>query len=159
MYWTCWFFHSVIFPGGDAQASLTDVLAFVTGAERPPILGFDTIPTIVFHQETFPTANTCAIILRLPTTHDEYEEFKSKMDFAILNSPCFGQTWLVSVIRDFQCVKRLLFQGRKWILWCSTLPVLERCMLCLTLIICITYFIFFKILSKHLVWLTDWMYA
>ncbi|XP_078361567.1 G2/M phase-specific E3 ubiquitin-protein ligase-like [Oculina patagonica] len=76
---------------GDTQASLSDVLAFATGAERQPILGFDTIPTIEFHNEIFPTANTCATILRIPTTHEEYEEFKSKMDFAILNSPCFGQ--------------------------------------------------------------------
>lgn len=79
------------FPGGDAQASLAYVLAFATGAEIPPIMGFDTIPTIKFNKETCPTTNTCATILRLPTTYEEYEDFKAKMDFAILNSPCFGQ--------------------------------------------------------------------
>lgn len=66
-------------------------MVFVTGAEVPPTLGFDTIPTIYFIEEPFPTANTCGTSLRLPTVYDNYDDFKEKMDYSILNSPCFGQ--------------------------------------------------------------------
>ena len=80
-----------LFSGRDAQASLQDVLIFVTGAQVPPTLGFDTQPKISFVDEAFPSANTCATTLRLPTIYETYEEFKEKMDYAILNCPCFGQ--------------------------------------------------------------------
>ena len=77
--------------GGDAQVSLGDVLSFATGANVPPVLGFDHSPVIAFTDMAFPTANTCAMILRLPTLYDNYDEFKGKMDYGVLNSPCFGQ--------------------------------------------------------------------
>ena len=66
-------------------------MIFATGANIPPTLGFDTIPTISFTDGGFPTANTCATTLRLPTIHTSYEDFKEKIDYSILNSPCFGQ--------------------------------------------------------------------
>ncbi|CAH3133273.1 unnamed protein product [Porites lobata] len=75
----------------EAKATLGDVLAFATGADVPPTLGFDTTPTISFVDGAFPTANTCSATIRLPTIHDTYDDFKEKMDFAILNSPSFGQ--------------------------------------------------------------------
>lgn len=77
--------------GGDALATLGDVLSFATGADVPPVLGFDNSPVIAFTDMAFATANTCATTLRLPTVYDSYDEFKEKMDFSILNSPCFGQ--------------------------------------------------------------------
>ncbi|XP_068744490.1 G2/M phase-specific E3 ubiquitin-protein ligase-like isoform X2 [Montipora capricornis] len=75
----------------EAQATLEAVMVFATGADVPPILGFDTIPTISFTDGVFPTSNTCSAIIRLPTIHNTYDDFKEKMDFAILNSPSFGQ--------------------------------------------------------------------
>lgn len=49
-------------------------------------------PKISFLAENaiFPTVSTCAIELKLPTSHVSYEEFKDKMDFAILNLNGFG---------------------------------------------------------------------
>ena len=55
------------------------------------MLGFDDGPVIAFTDMAFPTANKYATILRLPTVYENYDEFKEKMDFSILNSPCFGQ--------------------------------------------------------------------
>lgn len=80
----------------DAEASIEEVLVFVTGASRPPPLGFDEPATITFlDDEPFAMANTCANTIRLPVCYSEYEEFKRKMDFAIKNSPCFGYAWTV----------------------------------------------------------------
>ena len=80
------------FPAAnDAEASIQEVLIFVTGASRPPPLGFDEPATIKFaDEEPFPMANTCSNTIRLPVCYSEYEEFKTNMDFAIKNSPCFG---------------------------------------------------------------------
>ena len=80
------------FPvANDAEASIQEVLVFVTGASRPPPLGFDEPATITFaDDEPFPMANTCSNNIRLPVCYSEFEEFKEKMDFAIKNSPCFG---------------------------------------------------------------------
>ena len=80
------------FPtANDAEASIEEVLVFVTGASRPPPLGFDKPATITFSDdEPFPMANTCANPIRLPVCYSEYEEFKQNMDFANKNSPCFG---------------------------------------------------------------------
>ena len=57
----------------------------------PPVLGFDNIPVIAFTDKGYPTANMCATTLSLPTVYENYDEFKEKMDYYILNSPCFGQ--------------------------------------------------------------------
>jgi len=80
------------FPAAnDAEASIEEVLVFVTEASRPPPLEFDEPATITFlDDEPFAMANTCANTIRLPVCNSEYKEFKRKMDFAIKNSPCFG---------------------------------------------------------------------
>lgn len=95
LFWIVQGFNTVYiffsFSGREAKATLGDVLAFATGADVPPTLGFDTTPTISFVDGAFPTANTCSATIRLPTIHDTYDDFKEKMDFAILNSPSFGQ--------------------------------------------------------------------
>ena len=70
------FCRYVLLSGREAQATLEDVVIFATGANIPPTLGFDTIPTISFTDGGFPTANTCATTLRLPTIHTSYEDFK-----------------------------------------------------------------------------------
>ena len=56
---------------GDPSCSLTD-LVFVSGADHVPPLGFEKSPNVVFiHTEgrCLPTASTCDIQLRLPTSH------------------------------------------------------------------------------------------
>lgn len=76
---------------GNAQATLGDVLSFATGASVPPYLGFESFPVINFTEQRFPSANTCALVLKLPTIFESYDEFKMSMDYGILNSRCFGQ--------------------------------------------------------------------
>jgi hypothetical protein len=80
-----------LFLVDEASANLEDVLVFITGANVPPPLGFDSTPTIELTDGNFPTANTCSTTLHLPTVYEEYEVFKGKMDFSILNSPSLGQ--------------------------------------------------------------------
>ncbi|CAG9763530.1 unnamed protein product [Ceutorhynchus assimilis] len=77
---------------GESSAKLEDVFIFATGTDAFPPLGFPVRPKIAFLPENaiFPTVSTCAIELKLPTSYVSYEEFKDKMDFAILNSNGFG---------------------------------------------------------------------
>ena len=79
-----------LFSDGDSKASLQEVLIFATGASVPPPMGFDNKPSLEFVEGVFPKANTCAPVLYLPLGHHEFNQFKEKMDFGILNSPCFG---------------------------------------------------------------------
>ncbi|KAK5906522.1 hypothetical protein CgunFtcFv8_002381 [Champsocephalus gunnari] len=56
---------------GESILNVGDVLAFATGLRKIPAVGFPTQPNLHFlHPEDglagFPTANTCALILRLP---------------------------------------------------------------------------------------------
>ena len=73
------------FPvGGEADVTFQDVLAFLSGAERIPPLGFDNKPTLNFNDDNpFPTASTWGIVLTLPTQyHGNYRLFK-EMVFAL----------------------------------------------------------------------------
>ena len=71
----------MLYPDDDAVVSLGDVLAFFTGAEYPPPLGFDLKPIVRFTStSTFPLASTCALELTLPTVHfDKPDLFKEKI--------------------------------------------------------------------------------
>ncbi|XP_039598589.1 uncharacterized protein LOC120519898 [Polypterus senegalus] len=94
---TNWYFSGAqeeYLKDGDGDISLGQILAFATGTDYPPALGWTTKPSIefIYSKDLFPTANTCANILRLPTVHNVYEDFKCNLDFAIQNSPGFGQT-------------------------------------------------------------------
>ncbi|CAL8341630.1 unnamed protein product [Arctogadus glacialis] len=55
---------------GDTSLTLGAVLAFATGLDRIPAVGFPTQPLLEFLHEDgpalFPTANTCSLVLRLP---------------------------------------------------------------------------------------------
>ena len=62
-------------------------LAFFTGADEVPPLGFPHPPTMTFSSENpYPTPSTCAIQLTLPTKYKSYEEFRS----ALLNHGGFA---------------------------------------------------------------------
>ncbi|XP_064626922.1 G2/M phase-specific E3 ubiquitin-protein ligase-like [Lineus longissimus] len=78
---------------GNCQAELKDILFFATGVEYVPPLGFNTQPTLEFHQEgKFPMASTCECQLRLPLDEIEnYDRFKSNMDEGFLNTVGFGR--------------------------------------------------------------------
>lgn len=79
---------------GDGQISPSNVLSFITGAPSMPPMGFDREISIHFiddKDKTLPTASTCSLVLRLPLSLTMYEEFKEKVDFAIMNTFGFGQ--------------------------------------------------------------------
>ena len=82
--------HINLFSDGDFKASLKEALTFATGASVPPPMGFDNKPLLEFVEGVFPKANTCVPVLYLPLGHHEFNQFKEKMDFGILNSPFFG---------------------------------------------------------------------
>ncbi|MGH0130916.1 UNVERIFIED_CONTAM: hypothetical protein FKN15_059637 [Acipenser sinensis] len=74
----------------ETAVSLEDVLMFATGLRSLPPAAIQPQPSMEFFSSSqFPTANTCGNILRLPYA-DNYDEFKSAMEFGIKNSPGFG---------------------------------------------------------------------
>ena len=72
--------------------SLESILSFFSGGESVPPMGFETQPVLYFSSSAvLPTASTCAITLTLPTCyHNQSENFKIKMTFAIMNHGGFG---------------------------------------------------------------------
>ena len=79
----------------ECGVSISKIMMFVTGVERVPPMGFPLKPTISFlpddGMQTLPTASTCSLILRLPLSLVNYEDFKEKMKFDVLNTIGFGQ--------------------------------------------------------------------
>ena len=76
--------------------NLPQILAFVTGADCIPPLGFDINPTILFSSDRsrlLPVASTCALTLTLTLSVGlaEYDAFQKNMDMAVLNAYEFGQ--------------------------------------------------------------------
>ncbi|XP_050950442.1 G2/M phase-specific E3 ubiquitin-protein ligase [Labeo rohita] len=77
---------------------LGKILAFATGADAIPPIGFSPQPSIEFlHQDDAPStarllpmANTCINCLKLPL-HISYQAFKESMEFALGNTQGFGR--------------------------------------------------------------------
>lgn len=91
-------FDSIAFPlDQDGTQKLGTILAFATGANTVPPIGFSPQPSIEFlHQEPdaqtmskLPIANTCINCLKLPL-HTSYKDFQENMDFALGNTHGFG---------------------------------------------------------------------
>ena len=66
------------------------ILAFFTGADSIPPVGYDRVTLSFNHQNPYPTASTCGLELTLPTKYDEYNEFKRNMDVAFTMQGGFG---------------------------------------------------------------------
>ncbi|KAI9538041.1 hypothetical protein NQZ68_019382, partial [Dissostichus eleginoides] len=76
----------------DSSVTLEEVLMSATGVPCVPPAGMSPLPRLQFlcsTMSTFPMANTCANILKLPLL-DTYGAFKANMSFDINNSPGFG---------------------------------------------------------------------
>lgn len=78
-------------------SKLGKILAFATGANVIPPVGFFPRPSIDFlhdHSGTpgrhLPMANTCINCLKLPLL-DTFEDFRESMDFALGNTQGFGR--------------------------------------------------------------------
>lgn len=87
------------FIGQNDEGGVTPskILSFITGAEKPPPMGFAQQPTIRFIEDKtkiLPTASMCALSLYLPLPLTEYQSFQHNMDMAILNTIGFGQVKL-----------------------------------------------------------------
>ena len=85
----------VIFVGTDSpestEVSLGDFLAFTSGANRPPAVGFEITPSIMFTDDKrLPFVSTCAISLTLPRDLQTYDAFKEALHLAVLGSHGFG---------------------------------------------------------------------
>jgi len=77
-----------------SKVTLKDILAFITGAEAIPPLGFSAPLTIAFYdmldRQHFPTASTCDLRLWLPRGV-EPDIFQQLMEEAVLGSHGFGK--------------------------------------------------------------------
>lgn len=81
------------FTEHDGEITPTCILAFITGATSIPPMGFDCDLTNRFisdKSKTLPVASTCLLVLWLPTALVDYELFKERMNFALLNTVAFG---------------------------------------------------------------------
>ena len=71
---------------------MRDLTVFLTGCSSIPPLGFgDVKPSIVFTSDRpLPTVSTCSLTLYFPLTFPcNFDQFKEKMDFAVLGSQGF----------------------------------------------------------------------
>ena len=96
-------FNTILLAGGrqvhdcspdEIFIHLPQILAFVTGADTIPPLGFPTCPVILFNNDTsrlLPVSSTCSLSLTLSLGLVEYEVFMKNMDMAVLNAYEFGQ--------------------------------------------------------------------
>ena len=79
--------------GEDFVINIKTVLAFATGADHPPPMGFPNPPQIMFEvasDRTLPTASTCGPTIYLPLSMSDPDRFCEKMDFAICCAQGFG---------------------------------------------------------------------
>ena len=81
-------------PAQKSQCSLQDVLAFLTGADRVPVLGFEKQPKLVLLEgpaDKLPTASTCGLHMRKPTAHwPTFGALKNWVELGILGYCGFG---------------------------------------------------------------------
>ena len=64
------------------EVNLASVLAFFTGTNRVPPLGFHQEPRLYFVHDDIASlaiASTCDLSLALPIVHKEYGDFREKM--------------------------------------------------------------------------------
>ena len=79
-----------LITGEASKISLKTILAFFTGADCIPPLGYKSATLTFNPRDPYPTASTCAIQLTLPTKYSDYDDFKSHMDTAFKMHGGFG---------------------------------------------------------------------
>ena len=74
------------------EITFDKILAFATGARSEPPLGFGNQPSIAFQNfSPFPTANTCANVIKMPLQGMSFEKYSYCMSYGILNTAGFGR--------------------------------------------------------------------
>ena len=76
--------------GTKMNVEVNHILAFITGVNTVPPLGFATKPKIHFTDSILATASTCDLTLYLPCCHRSYNEFKEYFTEAIIASTGYG---------------------------------------------------------------------
>ena len=66
-------------------------MVFFSGSNSVPPPGFEKQPTLLFESSKLATASTCDLILRLPTLHSDYENFKDALILSFKSNDGFGQ--------------------------------------------------------------------
>ena len=96
----CKVYYFLCYTEKICKISLESVLIFVTGLSSIPAVGFYPQPTVSFAHDLitasvgpdyvtkYPLASTCDNVIRLPTCHDSYEEFKTHVIEGIMMSEC-----------------------------------------------------------------------
>ena len=77
------------------KCAVEDVLVFISGADRIPPTGFGKKITVKFvhdSAQTLATSSTCDIEIRLPTGHEDYDNFKKYMVLSFKGNDGFGGT-------------------------------------------------------------------
>ena len=70
---------------------LEDLLAFTTGANKLPPMGFkDTLRIMFLEDSKLPKASTCGLCLFLPLKASSYEEFKVNLVEGVVSGYGFG---------------------------------------------------------------------
>ena len=72
------------------EVNLAQVLAFFTGADSIPPLGFSDASLTFNDANPYPTASTCGLCLTLPTKYENYSHFKKEFIYALHNHGGFG---------------------------------------------------------------------
>ena len=85
---------SLISEGG--EVTLASLLLFWTGAEQPPLTGFDQPLSIQFFSQEpgmqrLPSSSTCGLVLMLPRGTTDAEKFRNTMTFVLKNTYGFGK--------------------------------------------------------------------
>ena len=76
----------------EVNCTLRDVLVFCSGSDHIPPAGFCSVPSINFllsKSELLPTASTCDLTIRLPTSHKDYRKFTEYMVLGVRGSKDF----------------------------------------------------------------------
>ena len=74
----------------EKQVSLKTVLAFFTGADSIPPLGYQSAVLNFNPHNPYPMASTCAIQLTLPTKYQDYDEFQKHLNIGFSMHGGFG---------------------------------------------------------------------
>lgn len=72
-----------VFPDDLTTITLSDILAFATGHERIPPMGFRIQPMVESSDNDLPTASTCSYVLRLSKFNPNYAVFRENMEYGI----------------------------------------------------------------------------
>ena len=71
--------------------TLSGILAFFSGSDTSPPLGYDVKPVLKFdHIAIFPTAQTCGLQFHLPSKYSKPDMFRERMSYGIKNNGGFG---------------------------------------------------------------------